>query len=143
MDLTNVRIQVHNRRFLKEHFILFNLFIFDGLWNYLYSCREQPGASFFKNIKCYFSEQWNIGRHSNKFTETGLQLFIKCLLRVIHADFCCLESLSFYQLNAIWPYQQAFQFLKNIKLLNKKLLELLIINQEISILVPYSNKTPF
>ena len=48
-----------------------------------------------------------------------------------HLSYCCL----------VWA--QNTSTLQQIIILQKKLLELLIFNQEISILVPYSNKTSF
>ena len=54
---------------------------FDGLCNYLHSFQKHPAANFFEN-KCCFPDQEQVG-HYNKFTETGLDFFIKYFLRAI------------------------------------------------------------
>ena len=55
---------------------------FDGLCNYLHSFQKQLAANFFNN-NCWFPFQGHVGHCSNKFTKTGLDFFIKYLLRAI------------------------------------------------------------
>ena len=38
---------------------------------------QQPAASFFKNNNYYFPGQGNVRHRTNKFTEKGLDLFVK------------------------------------------------------------------
>ena len=54
----------------------------DGFCNYLHSFQTQSTANFFKK-NCCFLDQENVGRYINKATETGLDFFIKYLLRAI------------------------------------------------------------
>ena len=44
--------------------------------NYQHSFWMQSGTTFFDNDKC-LPDQGNVGYHTKKFTETGLDLFIK------------------------------------------------------------------
>ena len=52
---------------------------FDGLCNYLDSFQKQLAANFFNN-NCCFPFQGHFCHYTNKFTETGLDFFIKYLL---------------------------------------------------------------
>ena len=55
---------------------------FDELCNYLHSFQKQPAASFYKK-NCCFLDQEHVGNDINKFPETGLDFFIKYILRAI------------------------------------------------------------
>ena len=50
--------------------------------NYLHSFQKQRADNFFEN-KCCFPDQGHVGYCIKKFTETGLDFFIKYLLRAI------------------------------------------------------------
>ena len=54
----------------------------------------QSATTFFNNGKCYLPDQENACHHAKKFTETGLEPFIKYITRPILADFCCREEIS-------------------------------------------------
>ena len=57
---------------------------FDVPCNYLNLFLKRPAANFF-NVCCFLA-QGHVGHCTNKFTETGLDLFIKYLLRAFNAD---------------------------------------------------------
>ena len=61
--------------------------------NYQHSFWMQSGTTFFDNDKC-LPDPGNVGYHTKKLTETGLDLFIKYIIRPIFADFCCREGIS-------------------------------------------------
>ena len=54
----------------------------DGLRNYLPSFQKNPSANFFKN-NCCFPDQKHVGHYTSRFTEKGLDFYIKYLLRTI------------------------------------------------------------
>ena len=54
----------------------------DGLSNYLLSFQKNPSANFFKN-NCCFTDQKHVGHYTNRFSEKGLDFYIKYLLRTI------------------------------------------------------------
>ena len=56
---------------------------FDGICNYLDSFQKQLAANFFNNNNHCFPFQGHLGPYTNKFTETGLDFFIKYILRAI------------------------------------------------------------
>ena len=75
--------QTSELKFTKETFSASSSFVhFDGLCNYLHLFQKQPADNFFKN-KCCFPDQEDVGYYINKSTETGLDFFIKYLLRAI------------------------------------------------------------
>ena len=66
-----------------DHFSASTCFIhFDGLCNYIHSFQKQSAANVFKNNRC-FPDQEHVGHYINRFTTTGLNFFIKYLLRTI------------------------------------------------------------
>ena len=67
---------------------------FGGPSKLLTSLRTQSATTFFNNDKCCLRDQGNVWHHTKKFTETGLDPFIKYLIRPISADFCCHERIS-------------------------------------------------
>ena len=64
---------------------------FYELCNYLYSFLRQP-VSFYENNNCFFADQRNVGHHTNKFIETGPDLFIKYHLRTSLRGFMVLQQ---------------------------------------------------
>ena len=66
-----------------------------------------------------------------KYVSLKILRSIYCVIFDAYLSYCCL----------VWS--QNCSTIQQILILQKRLLELLIFNQEISIPVPYSNKTPF
>ena len=65
-----------------ENFPASTWFIHVGLSKYLLSFQKNPSANFFKN-NCCFTDQKHVGHYTNRFSEKGLDFYIKYLLRTI------------------------------------------------------------
>ena len=51
------------------------------LSNYLYLFWKQPASNFFRNNNYCFPDQGNVGHHTKKVTEKGIDLYIKYLFK--------------------------------------------------------------
>ena len=63
---------------------------FDVPCNYLNLFLKRPAANFF-NVCCFLA-YGHVGHCTNKFTEIGLDLFIKYLLRAFNVDFAAAKA---------------------------------------------------
>ena len=69
---------------------------FDGpaVINNIRSFQTQSGTNFCNHGKYCLPDQGNVWHHTKKFTETGLDPFIKYHIRPFFAEFCCREGIS-------------------------------------------------
>ena len=90
---------------IKESFkgsTIFEMIHLNCLINYSYSFRKQPTASFFKNNNCCFLDQGrtsNVGYHTSKSTQNGLELFIKYIKVYFMQTFAAVKASLAYNKN--------------------------------------------
>ena len=86
-------LQSFEFRSTTEHFWGSKWFIhFEGP-NYQHSFQTQSAMTFNNDKRC-LPDQGNVWYDTKKFTETGIDPFIKYLIRLICGDFCCHEGIS-------------------------------------------------